>query len=138
MNTQEKYQSFVNTAFMAAVEPIVIEQAKGATYTDDQGRSYLDCFSGISVVNSGHANEAIIGAAREQMEKLVHCSSYFYHVKSVADLAEKLAGITPGRLKKSFFGNGGAEAVEGAIRLAKRFTQKNEMVALSHSFHGRS
>jgi 4-aminobutyrate aminotransferase-like enzyme len=59
-------------------------------------------------------------------------------VKPVADLAEKMAEITPGKLKKSFFGNGGAEAIEGAIRLAKRYTNKNEMIALTHSFHGRS
>jgi len=138
MDTIEKYENYVNTAFMAAVEPVVIDKAEGATYYDTKGNTYIDCFSGISVVNVGHANEAVIGAAKAQMEKLVHCSSYFYHVRSVADLAEKLAAITPGKLQKSFFGNGGAEAVEGAIRLARRYTEKNEMIALSHSFHGRT
>ena len=80
----------------------------------------------------------INAAAKAQIDKLVHCCSYVYHAKPVADLAEKLAAITPGKLKKSFFGNGGAEAIEGALRLAKRFNNKNEMVALTNSFHGRT
>ncbi len=138
METKEKYTEYVNTSFVKAVEPVVIMRAKGSTYYDEDGKSYLDCFSGISVTNAGHGNEEIIEAAKKQMDKLVHCCSYVYHVKPVADLAEKMAEITPGKLKKSFFGNGGAEAIEGAIRLAKRYTNRNEMIALTHSFHGRS
>ncbi|MGC8491426.1 MAG: aspartate aminotransferase family protein [Syntrophobacteraceae bacterium] len=138
MNTQEKYKEYVNTAFVKAVEPIVIDRAKGATYTDEEGNTFLDCFAGISVANAGHGNARVIEAAKAQMDKLVHCCSYVYHVAPVADLAEKLAQITPGRLKKSFFGNGGAEAIEGAIRLARRYTGKFEAIALTQSFHGRS
>ena len=138
MDTKEKYKEYVNTILLKAVEPIVIESAVGSTYYDEDGESYMDCFSGISVTNAGHGNEDVIEAAKEQIDKLVHCCSYVYHVKPVADLAEKMAEITPGKLKKSFFGNGGAEAIEGAIRLAKRYTNKNEMIALTHSFHGRS
>lgn len=138
MNTREKYKEYVNTAFVKAVEPIVVDQAKGSTYTDEDGHTFIDCFSGISVVNAGHGNVRVIEAAKAQMDKLVHCCSYLYHAAPVADLAEKLARITPGRLKKSFFGNGGAEAVEGAVRLARRFSGKFEAVALTHSFHGRS
>ena len=138
ISTKDKYKQFVNTAFVAAVEPVVIEKAEGATYVDEDGTTYLDCFAGISVVNSGHGNEMINTAAKAQIDKLVHCCSYVYHAKPVADLAEKLAAITPGKLKKSFFGNGGAEAIEGALRLARRFNNKNEMVALTQSFHGRS
>jgi 4-aminobutyrate aminotransferase-like enzyme len=138
ISTKDKYKQFVNTAFVAAVEPVVIEKAEGANYVDEDGTTYLDCFAGISVVNSGHGNEMINTAAKAQIDKLVHCCSYVYHAKPVADLAEKLAAITPGKLKKSFFGNGGAEAIEGALRLARRFNNKNEMVALTQSFHGRS
>lgn len=138
MSTKDKYKQYVNTAFLPAVEPVVIEKAVGANYFDEDGSTYLDCFAGISVVNSGHGNEMINTAAKEQIDKLVHCCSYVYHAKPVADLAEKLAAITPGSLKKSFFGNGGAEAIEGALRLAKRFNNKNEMIALTNSFHGRS
>jgi 4-aminobutyrate aminotransferase / (S)-3-amino-2-methylpropionate transaminase / 5-aminovalerate transaminase len=138
MNTKEKYKTYVNTAFIKAVEPIVVDRAKGSTYTDEDGHSFIDCFSGISVTNAGHANPSVIEAAKAQMDKLVHCCSYVYHVTPVADLAEKLAQITPGRLKKSFFGNGGAEAIEGAVRLARRFCGKFEAIALTQSFHGRS
>lgn len=138
MNTQEKYKEYVNTAFVKAVEPIVVDRAKGSTYYDEDGNTFIDCFSGISVANAGHGNDMVIEAAKAQMEKLVHCCSYVYHVQSVADLAEKLANITPGQLKKSFFGNGGAEAIEGALRLAKRYTNKNEAIALTQSFHGRT
>ena len=90
------------------------------------------------MVNSGHSNPAVIAAAKAQMEKLVHCSSYIYHVKAVADLAEKLAQITPRGLTKTFFGNSGAEAVEGAMKLVRLYTGKHEFIALHASFHGRS
>jgi len=137
-DTVQKYKDYVMTGFMKSVVPIVIEKASGAVVTDGNGREYLDCFAGISVVNSGHSNPAVIAAAKAQMEKLVHCSSYIYHVKAVADLAEKLAQITPRGLTKTFFGNSGAEAVEGAMKLARLYTGKHEFIALHASFHGRS
>ena len=138
MNTIEKYREFVNTAFVKAVEPIVVKEAAGAKITGEDGRTYTDFFAGISVVNAGHCNPEVLAAAQAQMAKLVHCCSYVYHVPVVADLAEKLAQITPGRLRKTFFGNGGAEANEGAMRLAKQFTGRQEFISLQGSFHGRS
>jgi 4-aminobutyrate aminotransferase len=138
MDTKTKYKEYVNTSFVKAVEPLVIDKASAATYTDDEGKSYIDCFSGISTVNAGHCNPEIVEAAKAQMDRLVHCCSYVYHVKPVADLAEKIAQITPGKLKKSFFANSGAESIEGAMRLAKQFTGRYEMVGLYGSFHGRS
>lgn len=138
MDIRKKYEEYVNTAFMAAVEPIVVDRARGATYYDQEGREFIDCFSGISVANVGHGNEIVVEAARAQMDKLIHCCSYVYHVQPVADLAEKMAAITPGRLKKSFFGSSGAEAIEGAMRMARRFTGGNEALALTQSFHGRT
>ena len=138
MNTIEKYERYVNISMVDKVQPVVIEKAKGATITDVEGKSYIDCFSGIAVVNAGHCNGKVIEAAKAQMDKLVHCCSYVYYAQPTADLAEKLAQITPGRLQKTFFGNGGAEAIEGALRLAKQFTGKTEFIALQTSFHGRS
>jgi 4-aminobutyrate aminotransferase / (S)-3-amino-2-methylpropionate transaminase / 5-aminovalerate transaminase len=138
MDTIQKYKEFVNTSCVKAVEPIVIEKAKGAVYTDINGKEFIDGFAGISVVNSGHCNPEVIAAAKAQMDKLVHCCSYVYYSQPTADLAEKLAQITPGKLKKTFFANSGAEAIEGAMRLAKQFTNKFEFVSLTHSFHGRS
>ncbi|MFH1068158.1 MAG: aspartate aminotransferase family protein [Candidatus Glassbacteria bacterium] len=138
MNTVEKYRKYVNTSFLKAMEPVVVERGRGSSYVEPDGTEYLDAFSGISVVNCGHGNREVLEAAKAQMEKLVHCCSYVYHNIPMADLAEKLAQITPGRLQKTFFGNGGAEAVEGALRLAKQYTGKYEFIALTHSFHGRS
>jgi 4-aminobutyrate aminotransferase len=138
MNTVEKYRKFVNISMVEKVQPVVIERANGATIIDTEGKDYIDCFSGIAVINAGHGNERVMEAAKAQMEKLIHCCSYVYYSQPTADLAEKLAQITPGRLQKSFFGNGGAEAIEGALRLAKQFTGKTELIALQASFHGRS
>jgi 4-aminobutyrate aminotransferase / (S)-3-amino-2-methylpropionate transaminase / 5-aminovalerate transaminase len=137
-DTIQKYKDYVMTGFLKSVAPIVIDKAAGATVTDINGKEYLDCFAGISVVNSGHGNAQIIAAAKAQMDKLVHCSSYLYHVQPVADLAEKIAHIAPRGLTKTFFGNGGAEAIEGAMKLARLYTGKHEFIALHGSFHGRS
>src|SRR6202048_1479494 len=137
-DTVQKYKDYVMTGFMKSVVPIVIDKASGAVVTDVNGREYLDCFAGISVVNAGHCNPHVVAAAKAQMERLVHCSSYIYHVKPVADLAEKIAHIAPRGLTKTFFGNSGAEAIEGAMKLARLHTGKHEFIALHASFHGRS
>ncbi|MBV9572685.1 MAG: aspartate aminotransferase family protein [Acidobacteriales bacterium] len=134
----QQYQDYVMTGFVKQVVPIVIDHASGATVTDMNGKEYLDCFAGISVVNAGHCNPEVISAVKAQMEKLIHCCSYIYHVQPVADLAEKIAGITPAGLTKTFFGNGGAEAIEGALKLARLYTGKHEFIALQASFHGRT
>lgn len=138
MDTQRQYEEFVITSMLAGVEPVVVESARGATIRGADGREYLDCFAGIAVVNAGHGHPKIIDAARKQMEKLVHCCSYVYYSPTAGDLAEKLAAVTPGALKKTFFCNSGAEAIEGAMRIAKQFTGHRELVALTHSFHGRT
>ena len=138
MDTFEKYQKFVITNVVRAVAPIVAHRGRGAILSDPEGREYIDCFAGIAVTNCGHGNEEILSAARAQMEKLVHCCSYVYHSEKTADLAEALAEIMPGGLTKTFFCNSGAEAVEGAMRLAKRFTRGREFIALQLAFHGRT
>ena len=137
-DTIDKYREYVITSFTKAVQPIVIARAQGAVVTDSAGRDYIDCFAGIAVVNAGHCNPEVVAAAQAQMEKLIHCCSYVYHTQPTADLAEKMAQITPGRLKKSFFANSGAEAIEGALKLAKLYTGKHEYVALTMGFHGRT
>ncbi|MBN2243064.1 MAG: aspartate aminotransferase family protein [Acidobacteria bacterium] len=137
-DTFEKYRKYVITSFVKSVAPVVIEKAKGAVITGIDGREYIDCFSGISVVNAGHCNPRVIEAAKAQMDKLVHGSSYLFHVQPTADLAEKMARIAPAGLTKSFFGNSGAEAIEGALKLARLHTGRHEFIALQGGFHGRS
>lgn len=136
--TIEKYRRYVNTSFVASVEPVVVQSADGATVRDADGTEYLDCFAGISVVNAGHRHPRVLDAVREQLEQVVHAATYIYHVPVVADLAERLAQITPGDLTKSFFGNSGAEGIETAVRLAKAYTGRHEVISLTHSFHGRT
>jgi 4-aminobutyrate aminotransferase / (S)-3-amino-2-methylpropionate transaminase / 5-aminovalerate transaminase len=137
-DTIQQYKDYLMTGFVKSVVPIVIERASGAVITDVNGREYLDCFAGISVVNAGHCNPLVMEAAKKQMDKLVHCCSYIYHAQPVGELAEKMAQITPKGLSKTFFGNGGAEAIEGSLKLARLYTGKHEFISLQSSFHGRS
>ncbi len=137
-DVKQQYKDHVITSFLKSVSPVVVDRAQGAVITDPAGREYLDCFAGISVVNAGHNHPRVIAAAKAQMDKVVHCSSYLYHCQPVADLAEKLAHLAPRGLSKTFFGNGGAEAIEGALKLARLYTGKPELIALQMSFHGRS
>ena len=134
----EKAEKFLITTMVAKIEPIVVSEARGATLKDIAGKEYIDCFSGISVVNAGHCHPEVVNAAIEQAKKFVHVCSYVYYVPVTIELAEKLAEITPPKLQKTFFGNSGAEAVECAIKLARKFTRKYELIALMCSFHGRT
>ncbi len=138
MGVKELYGKYLVTSMVAGFEPIVVERASGCTVVGDDGREYLDCFSGIATVNAGHGHPRVLAAAREQLEKLVHCCTYVYYNPRAAELARRLAEVTPGALQKSFFCNSGAEAIEGAVRLAKQFTKRRELVCLTLSFHGRT
>ena len=117
---------------------VPIKRASGCFVEDFDGNEYLDIFSGISVTNTGHRNEAVVEAAEEQLGEFIHGCSYVHPNQPVADLAERLAEITPGDLQKSFFCNSGTEAVEGAIKLARKHTGSKEVVALEMGFHGRT
>jgi 4-aminobutyrate aminotransferase len=138
MSISEKYRKHVITSFVKKIEPIVLVEGKAATLKDSNGKEYVDAFSGISVVNAGHCNPAVIEAAKQQMDRLVHACGYVYHLQPVADLAEKLAGLLGHNLNKTFFANSGSEAIECAMKLARKFTKKHELIALMCSFHGRT
>jgi len=136
--TEDLYNEYLITSMVPGFAPIEVERASGTKYYGTDGREYLDCFSGISVTNAGSGHPKINAAAKEQIDKLVHCCTYVYYNPRAGELAKRMAEITPGRLQKSFFGSSGAEAIEGAMRLAKHYTGKNEILALTHSFHGRT
>jgi len=138
MNTKQLYDEYMITSMVGGFEPVTVEQASGCVMTDIDGTEYLDCFSGIAVCNAGHGHPKIVDAAHRQIDKLIHCCTCVYYNPRAAELAEKLARITPGALQKSFFGNCGAEALEGAMRLAKQFTNRRELICLTMSFHGRT
>lgn len=118
-------------------EPIVLAEGKGSVVRDVDGREYLDFFGGILTVGIGHCHPDVVGAVQQQMEVLGHTST-LYPTEPIVDVAERLARITPGRLKKSFFTASGTEADETAILLAKIFTGKQEIIALRHGYSGRS
>jgi 4-aminobutyrate aminotransferase len=119
-------------------EPLVIDHARAQYVYDIDGKAYLDFFGGIVTVSVGHCNEEVNAKVHQQLDKLQHVSTVFANEPQVA-LAKKLAGLTPGRkLTKSFFTNSGTEANETAILAARCYTGNSEVIALRHSYHGRS
>lgn len=119
-------------------EPLVIDHAKDQYVWDIDGRQYLDFLGGIVTVSVGHGNEEVTTRIHEQVDKLVHISPLFANEPQAA-LAKKMAGITPhGKLTKSFFSNSGTEANEMAILTARCYTGATDIIALRHSYHGRS
>lgn len=104
---------------------------------DSTGKQYLDFFAGICTVSVGHSNPKVTEAVVDQVGKLQHTSTVFL-TEPMVHLAERLAEITPGNLKRSIITNSGTEANEYAVLLAKRHTGRNEIVALKHAYHGRS
>ena len=118
-------------------EPIAIVRGEGERVWDDQGNEYLDCFGGVLTVSVGHANPRVNKAWTDQVNSVAHTST-LYANQPQGDLAEKLAEITPGNLKKSFFSNSGTEADDTAVLAAKLATGNNEVIALRHSYAGRS
>ena len=120
-------------------EPLVISHAKDQYVWDIDGNQYLDFFGGIVTVSVGHQNEEVNRRVHAQIDKLQHVSTVFANEPQVA-LAKKVASLTPGggSLRKSFFTNSGTEANETAIVAARCYTGSTEIIALRHSYHGRS
>ncbi len=118
-------------------EALVIEKGKDQYVWDADGNQYLDFFGGILTVSVGHCNSSVNAKIHAQADKLQHVSTVFA-TEPQAALAKKIASVTPGNLKKSFFTNSGTEANEMAILAARCYTGSTEIVALRHSYHGRS
>ena len=118
-------------------EPLVLTRAKNQYVWDADGHQYLDFFGGILTVSVGHCNDKVNRAIHEQVDKLQHVSTLF-PTEPQAALARKVAGIAPGPGWKSFFTCSGTEANETAILAARCYTESSEIIALRHSYHGRS
>jgi 4-aminobutyrate aminotransferase len=118
-------------------EPIALTHGEGEYVWDDEGNKYLDCFGGVLTVSVGHANPKINEAIINQFNKIAHTST-LYANENQSNLAEKLAEITPGKLKKSFFTSSGTEADDTAVFAAKLATGRQEVIVLRHSYSGRS
>lgn len=118
---------------------IFVEDAKGAVITDVDGNEFIDFAGGIGVINVGHCHEKVVKAAKEQIDRFIHTSFNVAQYEPYVRLAEKLAEVTPGDFpKKTMFANSGAEAVENAIKIAKKYTNRTGVIALECAFHGRT
>lgn len=118
--------------------PLVISRAKDQFVYDADGNEYLDFFGGIVTVSVGHCNDTVDAKVHQQIDTLQHVSTLFA-TEPQAALAQRIAGLTPGgKLTRSFFTNSGTEANETAILLARCYTGADEIIALRHSYHGRS
>jgi len=114
-----------------------IETAEGIYLYDRQGKKYIDLISGVAVNNLGHRHPAILEAIRIQSQKYLHLMVYGEFVqKETLLLAEKLASLLPPELSVSFFVNSGSEAIEGAIKTARLYTKRNEVISFQGSYHG--
>lgn len=132
MNIEEKLMANVY-----AKRPIVITKGKGALVWDINGKEYIDCTGSYGVCIVGHSNPKVVDAVKRQAETLISCHASFYNdVRS--ELLQKITQITPKGLNKIFLANSGAEAVECAIKLARRFSSKSEIIAMIGAFHGKT
>jgi len=118
-------------------EPLVLTHGKGKYVYDANGVEYLDFFVGILTAMLGHSHPGINARVIEQIGKLQHTSTLYQTIPHV-ELAEKMAQITPGTLKQSFFTNSGTEADETAVLAAQKFTNREEIIALRHAYSGKS
>ena len=136
MNTQELIKIeddyFINTFTR---QPIVLDHGEGAKVWDIDGNEYLDMFAGIAVNCLGHNHPKLVKAIQDQAEKLIHISSIYYNEPALI-YAKRLVDKTD--FDRIFYANSGAEANEGAIKLAVKYTGKSEVISTVDSFHGRT
>ncbi|HZS49039.1 MAG TPA: aspartate aminotransferase family protein [Blastocatellia bacterium] len=118
-------------------QPIALTRGEGMYVYDAEDNKYLDCFGGVLTTSLGHANPKVNAAVAEQIGKISHTST-LYANEPQSNLAEKLAKISPGKLKMSYFTNSGTEADETAVVAAKLYTGRSEIITLRHSYSGRS
>jgi 4-aminobutyrate aminotransferase len=116
---------------------LVVESALGAHLHTVDGRDVLDFGCGIGVTNLGHRHPAVVAAVHEQVDRLWHTSVTTFHPKMI-EAGSALVSVTPQSLDQVFFTNSGAEAVEGAMKLARRATGRSEIIAFIGGFHGRT
>lgn len=116
---------------------IPVESAEGAWFRTPGGKRYFDLISGVSVSSVGHGNPAVVEAVRKQAGDYMHVMVYGEMLEAPqVSYAKRLAGILPENLGNVFFVNSGAEAVEGALKLAKRYTGRREMISMRDAYHG--
>jgi 4-aminobutyrate aminotransferase/(S)-3-amino-2-methylpropionate transaminase len=126
-------------AGVANIHPIVTSRASGAIVEDVDGNRLIDLATGIAVLNVGHTAPEVVDAAKAQLERDTHTCFHVTANEPYIELAERLNALTPGDgPKKTMFANSGAEAVENAVKIARKHTGRSAVVAFDHAFHGRT
>src|SRR6516164_9789741 len=121
------------------IYPLVVRRACGAMVEDMDGNRFLDFTAGIAVTNVGHSHPRVVAAIQKQAQRLIHMSGTDFYYAPQVRLAERLAMLAPGpEPKRVFFTNSGAEAIEAALKLARRHTGRNRALAFINAFHGRT
>jgi len=123
---------------LARYTDLVIERGEGVHLFDADGRAYLDFTTGIGVTNTGHAHPAVVAAIRAQAGRLIHGQINIVYHRPILDLVEELLAIVPKGIDRFFFSNSGAEAIEGAVKLARAATGRPNIIVFQGSFHGRT
>ena len=139
--TIEKYEKYLNPAVarlfrfmgLASVET----KAEGWIITDSDGRKFIDCLGGYGMFCLGHRHPKVVEAVKGALDSIPMCGEILFN-RPMADLAERLAEITPGNLQYSFFVNSGTEAVEGALKIARLATGRKKYIAAQNAFHGKT
>jgi 4-aminobutyrate aminotransferase len=131
------YQSYLSPA-LAKTTDVVLARGEGVYVWDTEGRRYLDWVQGIAVNALGHCHPRVVAAVQEQVGKLMTASFNMGYYESTMEWARRIAEVAPGELGTTFFSNGGAEAVDGAIKLARAHTGRPGIIAFKGSFHGRT
>jgi 4-aminobutyrate aminotransferase/(S)-3-amino-2-methylpropionate transaminase len=135
INKRNKYVS----RGVGNITQVIAKKAKDAIITDVEGKEYIDFAAGIGVQNVGHCDIDVIEAIKKQADELIHPCFHVTMYESYMDLAEKLVEITPGNYeKKVMFANSGAESVENAVKIARKYTGKTGILSLENAFHGRT
>lgn len=132
-------QLFLQHNAQTSTTPLLLEfvKAKGIYLIDSEGKKYIDLIAGIGVSNVGHCHDDVVSAVKQQAESYMHLMVYGEFVQSPqVNFAKALADVLPDNLNCTYFVNSGAEAVEGAMKLAKRYTNRTELIACKNSYHG--
>jgi putrescine aminotransferase len=132
-------QLFYNHLAQTTEAPLAleIEKAEGIYLTDSTGKRYMDLISGISVSNIGHRHPKVLEAIHKQLDKYMHLMVYGEYIQSPqVTLAKLLTDNLPKKLDSVYFVNSGSEAIEGAMKLAKRYTNRTEIISFKNAYHG--
>jgi 4-aminobutyrate aminotransferase len=134
----ERDREFVSPSYTRPY-PLVVARGEGAMVEDVDGNRFLDFNAGIAVVAAGHCHPRVVEAIQRQAARLIHMSGTDFYYEEIVALAQKLSAIAPGEVaRRVSFGNSGAEAIEGSIKLARYATGRDKLIAFFGSFHGRT